>query len=374
VRRELTILRIMAGGVAPGQLVQFPTVILGVPLTIAWGVLLSGFLIGQKAGALFLTLSAYILFAFVPALLAQVHLLDPLPVSRRHLFASAVFPGLLLLSLGYGLGIAAQEMRPSVPAVEYQTARSRLYPEVRTERPVLRVPMVACRITWMENVPVLTSPWGEEHPAWSQPILKEGRLRFYSPYGTSEAASPRFVALQISRAIAAVYGASIPPEEIRRRYLEPDTTEPGSLASGGNSLHADFPQLGEPVQAPQAPVFLTFTGLLLLVMVSLYTRALRATVSNTGRKVAMFSLLGAVFLLQVIQLALGAMGLLDIDLAAGAAQIGTHTLAATVPGGVLSLWLGGGLLFWGAYLLAERRFQRIEAPVGPICRGTSGLI
>jgi len=343
-------------------------------MIIAWGILLSGFFIGQKVGVLFLTLSAYLLFAFVPALLAQVHILDPLPVSRRHLFASAVFPGLLLLSLGYGLGIAAQELRPPAPAVEYQAARSRLYPEIETDQPALRVPMVACRITWMGNVPILTSPWGEAHPAWSQPILKGGRLKFYSPYWTSETASPRFVALQISRAIEGVYGVAIPPGDIRRRYLDPDTPESGSLESGRNSLHADFPQLGAPVQAPQAPVFLTITGLLLLAMIALYSRALRATVSNRGRKVAMFSLLGALFVLQAIELALGVMGLLDIDLAAGAAQIGAISLAAVVPGGAFSLWVGGGMLFWGAYLLAERYFQRVEAPVGPFCRGTGDLI
>jgi hypothetical protein len=67
-------------------------------------------------------------------------------------------------------------------------------------------------------------------------------------------------------------------------------------------------------------------------------------------------------------------GLLDIDLAAGVLQIDAHALATSLPGGVLTLWAGSGLIFLGAYMLAERSFQRIEAPVGSFCRSTSELI
>ena len=53
----------------------------------------------------------------------------------------------------------------------------------------------------------------------------------------------------------------------------------------------------------------------------------------------------------------------------GLLLIGSLYLEANVPGGLIGLWVVCLLLTLIGYRWAESRFQRIEAPMGPLCGG-----
>jgi len=351
-------------------MVQIPATLLGIPLIFAWGILLSGLIIGQEASFMFLTLSSYILFAFIPAQASQVYLLDALPISRRALFAGLVLPALVLLGAGYSTGTLVKSRSRTAAMVEFQTERTRLFPRGAQEHETVRVPYIATRVAWTREAPLLEAPWGETHPAWSETLVRDGSLRLYSPYATPEKATPAFHALMISRALEHIYGRHISPDEIQQRYLENDHGA-ASLVSGLSTLLTDHPDLGTPLGPRLAPLYFMITTLLFLVMVAIYTRALRANVSNTGRKVAMFSILGAIFFLHVLQLTLAMAGLLEIDVLGGMAQVESFHLVNLLPGGQVSLWVLCLLITTLGYGWAESRFRRIEAPLGSLCSSSS---
>jgi hypothetical protein len=370
VSRGLTVLRIYSGSVAPGQMVQVPATLLGIPVIFAWGLLLSGLIISQEASFMFLTLSSYILFAFVPAQASQIYLLDALPISRRALFAGLVLPALVILGAGYSTGALVKSRSRPAAMVELQAERTRLFPRGAQEHATVRVPYIATRIAWTREAPILEAPWGETHPAWSETLVRDGSLRLYSPYATPEKATPAFQALMISRALNHIYGRHISPDEIQERYLENGHSD-ASLAGGLSTLLADYPDLGTPLSPRLAPLYFMITTLLFLLMVAIYTRALRANVTNTGRKVAMFSLLGAIFFLHVLQLTLAMANLLEIDVLGAMAQIGSFNLVNRLPGGQAGLWILCILITTLGYGWAESRFRRIEAPLGSLCRSNS---
>jgi hypothetical protein len=362
------VLRIYSGGVAPGQILMIPPTLMGIPVIFTWGLLLSGVLIGPEVSFMFLTLSSYILFAFVPAQASQIYILDALPISRRALFSALVLPNLILLGAGYASGVLIGARAEPVPAMAYQADRTRLFPEDRHEQPLVRVSYAACRMTWSGEVPLITSPWGETHPAWSEPLFKNGSVQLYSPFATRQESSSEFQALMISRAIHHVYGHAIAPDEIQRRYLEDDHGR-FTLEREISTLLTDYPQLGTPLSPRPASIYFLVVTLIYLLMVAIYTRALRTDFGNLGRKVFMFSLMGAILLLHVVQLTLAMAGLLQIDVLGGLMLIGSLYLEANVPGGLIGLWVACLLLTLIGYRWAESRFQRIEAPMGPLCRG-----
>jgi hypothetical protein len=370
VSRGLTVLRIYSGGVAPGQMIQIPATLMGVPVIFAWGMLLSGLIIGQEASFMFLTLSSYIMFAFIPAQASQIYLLDALPISRRALFAGLVLPALLILGAGYTTGALMKARSQPTAMVEFQSERTRLFPRIAQAHEAVRVPYIATRVAWSPEAPLLKAPWGETHPAWSETLTRDGSLRLYSPYATPEEATPAFHALMISRAVQHIYGRQISPDEIQQRYLQPGPGE-ASLTRGASTLLADYPDLGAPLGPRLAPLYFMITTLLFLVMVAIYLRAIRANVSNTGRKVAMFSLLGAIFFIHVVQLTLAMAGLLELDVLGGMAQVGNFHLVNRLPGGQTALWVLCLLITALGYRWSESRFLRIEAPVSPLCRSSS---
>ena len=101
-RTYLVFFRVLAGGVAPGQLLQVPVTMVGLPFLVPWGTALAGFwTVDTVLSFTLVPMTAYILFALMAAPLTQLRVLDPLPVSRRFIFAAAVLPGLALVSLGY---------------------------------------------------------------------------------------------------------------------------------------------------------------------------------------------------------------------------------------------------------------------------------
>ena len=337
---------------------------------ILWGVYISGLLSvlrGWEEGLdwMYITLTGYVLFSFIAAPLERLHLVDFLPISRRFLFAYLILPGLAALMFGYGIGrFAMTWIAQPAALVQYQMEESTgRFPPSRSRNSLIRIPFEYCRLAWHGDVPASTSAWGESHPALSVPLFEGSKIAVYSPFHAPEGSSPEFVALQISRAVQAVYGKTITPQEIQRRYLAQN--EGGmALKEGGLALLADHAELKAPARVSWFPVFLLSAGVLFLVLALIYMRFYRASVSDGCRKTVFFGLLALVLAIHLVPLAAAIADWIETWAVTAFLHILLRQLSHALPGGNAGIWILCALLFLGIYRLAQTQFERIEVPTG----------
>jgi hypothetical protein len=291
--------------------------------------------------------------------LARLPMLDPLPLPRKLLFAHMVLPGLLAALLGCAGAKAIQTGRASdFPLVDY-----RQHPVVKDW--AVQVPLSFWEISWDEQPsPVeepYVPPWEEPHYPGRVALFDGLPLVLYSPYHTPVDSPPEVVAEQLSRAVEAVYGTRIPPEELQQRYLVEKADGAVGVRPRGVTLREDYPGL-EPVARMQTlPVTILLIGLPWLLYLALTVRGGYATADAAARPwghvlLAGLSLLGV----------LGSLWAVDAGLTAqwklvALAGILVRRLAGLLPGHALLQWGVVVALMAGAYLLAQFRFERIEA-------------
>lgn len=338
-------------------------------LVILWGFFLSGFMFAWKGVELpqfsYVILAGYILLSFFPAQISLLHVIDPLPISRKLLAAFLMIPGVLGISIGLGVGrIGAILIQKSKLQIQYQEAPSGYFPPYQTRSPMVRVPDQYCKIAWNGQPPESGSPWGESHPAWKYPIYAGSRIAVYSPFSTPEGCSPQFVALQISRAIQAIYGKSVPYQEILVHHLEVKDNGSVDLKNGGLPLIEDYPDLKSRGGIPLFPILMLMSGVTWLLMASVYLRACRATVTDYGRKVVYFGL-GVVVMGSILgQVAAMIAGFVRPDVGAAFLKILMRDISNALPGSNLMVWLICILLLMAAYWPAQTQFKRVEVLPG----------
>jgi hypothetical protein len=293
------------------------------------------------------------LFGFAVARLPR---LDSLPISRKLVFAYLVLPGLLVASLGYAGAEMIQMGRTGrSPLVDYR------------QHPVIgdwdvQVPLALWEIGWDGKPPPVEEPyvppWEEPHYPWSVSLFEGMPVILYSPYHAPEGSPPEVIATQLSRAVEAVYGAQIPPEELQRRYLGTEASGGGGVRSGGITLTRDYPDL-KPA-TPPTPVLLI--GLPWLLYLALTVRG-GYVHPDAGRWPWGPFLLAGFGLLWI----LGSVWSYNAGLTAewklmAFAAILVRKLAALMPSSTLVQWVIVLAVLAGAYLLAQARFQRVETP------------
>jgi hypothetical protein len=308
-----------------------------------------------------LVLSALFGLAF-----ARLSMLDPLPVSRRLIFTYMIIPGLLVTVFSY-LGAMALRTENHSLLVDY-----RRHPVVHDLD--IRVPLPFWEIGWGGSPsPVedpYVPPWEEPYFPWSVPLFKGLPTVLYSPYHVPENSSPEFVAEQISRAVKAVYGVRIPASQIQKRYLVAKADGSVQVRAEGFTLLQDYPGL-KPIIWPQtAPVMILLIGLpwLLCLALALHRRYAQVSAPHKPWGYYVFVVLLALFALGNLW-AYSAGYTKEWKLSA-LTQILIRKLSIALPGGVLSQWGIVIVLLGGAYVLAQARFERIEAPT----RQTSNLV
>lgn len=177
-----------------------------------------------------LLLAIYVLLIFPGQMTARLSHFDPLPVSRRVLFAALV--------LGCGAGriavIALDEPRDLVELAQWEQGYT------------VRVPARYLEIAWNGRPPTFLDPWRERVEPVPFALFRGSRLGLYCPFPVIAESSPQLFALQIRRAVEAVYGQTIPATEIRERYLDVDGVDVDGddrvVPRGpGMSLLADHP-------------------------------------------------------------------------------------------------------------------------------------
>jgi len=304
---------------------------------------------------LYVPMTVYMLFALVGPRLGSLHQVDPLPVPRRLLFAGLVLPSTMIFLAAYGAGVLAVSwLAPRTEMVDF-----RKYDEGWT----LTAPLRVYRVAWDGNAPQVGSPWGESHPADGAALIRGTRPTLFNPYSAPPGSSARFVALQASRAAEAVYGVSIPPEEIERRYLE--TGPDGAVSGRGESLplRAERPGLSTR-SGPITMVLFLLVGVPWTLLVALLLRAYRAGMREWMRQSIVWGSLGVLLAIWLVE-TLGMMtGLTEPWLVRAAAEIPTFRLGGTTAGTAAVVGIAA-LGFLAAYRIAEVQFLRMEIPATP---------
>ncbi len=322
-----------------------------------WGVVLSGFLFVWKMWEedlrfMFVFITAYVLFSGLRAQMKQMVLLDPLPIARTTIFAILIFPLLAATMFGYGVGqIGIFLLEKPSEAIEFFECDGYY---------CTRIPFEFCQIAWQEPPPPSTSPWGESHKAWSRRLLRGGSSAVYSPYSTTDSSSADFAALQISRAAHAIFGRSIPQEEIKSKYFLTEANRVIGLKKGGLTLQQDYPDLKRKGAGPYFPIFFMLVGWIWMLMVYLYMKTFRPGIKESTRIAVFIILMAASFLLHLVPFAGAISKIINLNALIGFSLVLIREFTEAIPGGSVSIWIICSLLFYAGYLLARAQFERIE--------------
>jgi len=306
----------------------------------------------------FACLAAVVFLTAVIAALRRLPMLDALPISRRAIFPVLVLPSILAFAIGYGVGRAgsallADQRERIVFAADHEGQYH------------LRVPLHDFEIAWSGRPPTATSPWGESHSPLTFPIQPGLSPVLYKPFTTPSGSSLDFVALQISRAMQAVYGTSLLPEVIRERYLALDDGGRVAASAGGLTLRADDPRLSVPGYGPVLAIMLVITGVPYFLLLAGALRALRRRCDEVARRTVLWVALVVVVGLQLLYLAGAIADWWDPDIHWAAVRVLVRHGSADVPGGAVLIWIVGLAILWAAYKVAERQFTKLEAPARP---------
>lgn len=285
---------------------------------------------------------------------SKLYTLDPLPLDRRRIFAALIAPPLIIVSLFYAVVVVGLALfGASAPSVEVRG--------VCNHRCVV-VPNDYWKIAWDGRLPTHVSPQGETvSPCCKRTFLPGLSAVVYKPYHTPRDASPDLVAWQISRAVEAVHGLSIPPEQIRERYLTRD--EEGRVA-----LTGEIPGLKRVRHGTVFPVVLMMIGLPALAFAAAGCRIGRATTPMGARRYLPAGLFVVAMVLGMGGLAAASAGLLDLDTLARWVGTLVREAGQAIPGGGLVIWLLAALSLAAAYIVARTQFVRMELPTGGATR------
>ena len=273
---------------------------------------------------------------------------DPLPISRRVLWAHTVGPIIVSAALGAGIALTIFVLNP------------RPFTQVQFNGCCVEVPWEYLELSRDGRTPTVIAPWGESFTPRTQPLWRGRAISLYGPYEVGSESSSRFVEYQMRRAVEAVYGIPLPAE-----LSSPDYETPPSIAGGAErgafTLDVTRGRLSEDRNRTAAVALLLLT----LVGTVLMFTALLQFGSSVHRKVFKWVALGFIIFLVVIAIALSAarlLGFTQLWYVGALISIGVRTLAHWLPLPTTALWVLCVMCWIGSYLLLERLFGTIEFP------------
>lgn len=335
--------------------------ILGAPLLVAAGYTMAGafgeVIRGDDAIRFsMLFIISYMLLSFSGIPPRRLFRLDALPISRRLVFGVSFLPLVALVALGYGGGrIVADRAENSREIICYCELDGDYY---------LSLPLRNGAIALNGRPPMATSPWGETHELWSRRILASAPSVIHSRFSAPPGSSREFVALQISRAVKAVYGEDLPPEAISERYLTVDAGGRVLPSATGLTLKGDHPEWRVRPHGPVFPVMMLVVCGLWLVAMSLYLRTLREGYTEKQKKGAFWWGMLVLMGLHVSQFIALFTEVTSHWLLSGSGMVAIAALADRVPGGSVTVWVVCGAVLVWLYRVTERRFLEVESNPG----------
>jgi hypothetical protein len=306
----------------------------------------------------YIPLASYMLFAAILTRLGQLHALDPLPFSRAKMFAVLMLPLVALLGLGFGATVVGiGRFGTHYELVDYRSWSDRVPPRVIVPAGFLEVAPAGA-------VPDIRAPWGETQTPHASPLFYGSHHVLYSPFDAPAGSSKRFVALQISRAAKAIYGVSIPPDEIATKDLEDSSDGQVLPRGGGLQLRAERDDLRPRTPSSYLAILLFAVVVSWLLVVALFFRTYRAAIQPRVRQL----MVAAYIILFVVgMLGMSALMVKRIVHPAAAnaalAIAGRHLDASALS--AVGVWIVGVALSVAAYALAQHQFQQMEIPSRP---------
>jgi len=303
---------------------------------------------------LFITSYAMLAFSGLPP--RRLYFFDPIPVSRRFIFAIIYLHLVLLLGLGYGAG--------RVVAYRAERGRELISYVERDDHYYVSVPLHNGGIALDGSPPMATSAWGESHEVWSREVWSGRSGVVHSKFSTPPGSSREFVALQISRAVMDIYGETLPPEEVSARYLAIDAA--GRVVPAGSelTLKGDHPEWRALPHGSVFPVMMLVVCGLWLIALSAYLGTLRPGFTEKRRKGVFWWGMVILMGLHFLQFVLLFTETLDHWMLSSFWMIAIGELTERLPGGGVSVWFLCGLILFLLYRMAERRFIRVESIPG----------
>jgi hypothetical protein len=290
-------------------------------------------------------------FVWITALMFQAIIrmkdFDPLPVSRRLLFAYAVLPAVVAYAIGIGISfllVSTKHIKPSM--VRYQSS--------------VVVPVEFWEIAGEQGPPEVTAPWGESYVPRARPLFRGGETVLYNPFEHGEDSSYEYIDYQLRRAVEAVNGVPAPDEkemmesEPSRMFREQvDTccfTASGSEWRGSEKRSKTM--------ATGSLIGILFVSLIYSLGLQQFRAVPYAGAYAFFLQLAFIPilvLLGAIVVADVA-------GISDFHLVTTYPQILMGELADAVPLGASFVWILVGAASIAGYLLVLWRFKRIELP------------
>ncbi|MEJ2721243.1 MAG: hypothetical protein P8181_08890 [bacterium] len=269
--------------------------------------------------------------------------IDPLPVSRRFLFAVAALPALTTAVVGVGLWELRMAVVPGGGS------------QVVFARGTVNVPPEFWEIAHEKNVPTIESPWGETHRPRTYRVLSDSDLVVYNPYSVGEENTPRFVALQIDRALEAVYGKpALPGGPAEHNMLE------SRLAA---AMKQGESKVSPPVNAPavnRLRVVLAGAVLFFLLAAAILFATMQGYRSVTFKPVYFGVVIGVLMLFVVSVVGAFFVDIWKItppEVLDALPNVLLRKAVEKIPLGTTALWIAAVLTFAGCYLLIESRFE-----------------
>lgn len=273
---------------------------------------------------------------------------DSLPISRWTLWAHGFGQIVAVIAIGTLFASAILSLNP-LP-----------FTQVRYEECCVKVPWEYFEISPDGRVPTITAAWGESFTPTAHAIWRGRATALYDPYETGPESSPRFIELQMRRAIETIYGVSIPAKLGLARYQAPPNVING-VNHGGFTLAATrgLSSADRNRSAAVAVFFLSvlFTILTLLIMLQ-YGPSSHRKVFKWSFRACIALFVAAAVAVSVVRL----LGYTEIWYIGALASIGIRSVAHWLPLPTWILWLFC-VTFWAAtYLLLGRVFGMIEFP------------
>jgi hypothetical protein len=273
---------------------------------------------------------------------------DPLPISRRILWAHSVGPIIISAVVGVFVAGVIFSLNP------------RSFTHITYSECCVKVPWDYMELSRDGKVPAITTAWGESYTPRAHPLWKGRTAALYDPFEVGKESSPRFIEYQIHRAIEAVYDIPVPAE-----LLRPDNNSPSNIAGGaerGTFITDTIRGRISPDRNRTAAAGLIVLAILstLLILFSLLQFG-----SSVHRKAYKWTSIGFIVFVIALTVAVSVarlLGFTEVWYLGALISMGIRSLAHALPLPTSILWIVCVTFWAGAYLLLERVFGTIEFP------------
>jgi len=262
---------------------------------------------------------------------------DPLPISRRLLWAHSAGPIVVSAAVGAAIGLSIFALNPLS------------FNQVQFSECCVKFPWDYLELSRDGHIPTVAAPWGESYTPRAQPLWRDSAVALYDPYEIGPESSPRFAELQLFRAVETVYGVRASHDNV------------GVADGHGFTAESTKGRVPNDRIRTAAVALLVLTGLATLMVAF----ALLQYGSSIHRKIFKRTSIGALVFIVVMVVAVSVarlLGLTEVWYVGALLSIGIRALAHWLPLSTTFLWIFCVTSWAGAYLLLERIFCTIEFP------------